>query len=108
MRAAFFIICISVIFINCKSSQSEGFAANTADKRFGRRGSSGNSGPDSVIVTGAQYIPMYGKSETGVNPDLEGTWEMETMDGYAGSGNVIKKLDSLAATKFTTDRKSVV
>ena len=56
--------------------------------------------PDSVVVTGAQFIPIYGKSENGVKPDLEGKWILESMEGMAISGNVVKKLDSIAASKI--------
>lgn len=66
--------------------------SNTSDKRFGRP-SSQNEEPDSVVITGAKYIPLYGKREAGVRPELAGTWELEFMEGYTPPGTAPKKLD---------------
>lgn len=40
----------------------------------------GNIG-DTIIVSGSEYLPMYGRSKDGILPALEGTWELESMNG---------------------------
>lgn len=36
---------------------------------------------DTVIITGTQYMPIEGRSETGTPVDLEGAWELVSMNG---------------------------
>lgn len=36
---------------------------------------------DTVTVDGTEYIPLLGRSENGVWPNLEGTWILQTMNG---------------------------
>lgn len=36
---------------------------------------------DSIMVTGTEYLKVYGKNEAGMKPDLEGTWVLESMNG---------------------------
>jgi heat shock protein HslJ len=42
---------------------------------------------------------MYGKSEAGVRPDLEGTWVLESLEGYTSKGDARQKLEDLANAK---------
>lgn len=37
--------------------------------------------PDTLMVSGSEFLPMYGRSENGILPALEGTWELESMNG---------------------------
>lgn len=36
---------------------------------------------DTIIVTGTQYLPIEGRSETGTRADLEGSWELDSLNG---------------------------
>lgn len=98
----FMFLCFAILlFTNCETLfHSEG-KSKTVSKRLSTTDNpEKEKAPDSVVITGAQFIPIYGKSENGVKPDLEGKWILESMNGLTISGNVVKKLDSIAASKI--------
>jgi heat shock protein HslJ len=46
--------------------------------------SSGNldtASSESVVITGTQYLPIEGRSEFGTRHDLEGSWELDSLNG---------------------------
>ncbi|MCW3108009.1 MAG: hypothetical protein JWQ09_2515, partial [Segetibacter sp.] len=45
---------------------------------------------DTVIITGTQYMPIEGRSETGTRAELEGAWVLESMNGSVipGKSNI--------------------
>ena len=47
----------------------------------GIKSSTSNSVADTVSIIGTQYLPVEGRSETGVRPDLRGTWELAEING---------------------------
>jgi heat shock protein HslJ len=106
MRSILLLVVIALLFSYCGSSHKSGSA--TTKSRKGRSGSSDNKAADSVVVTGSQFIPIYGRSETGVQPDLEGSWELESMEGYKWEVDVIKKLDSIAAAKMINEKTNQI
>ncbi len=98
-----FLLLITFTFSNCKTLFRSGKGnTNTVDKRVKRfnDGSWKDKGPDTIVPKGVQYIPLYGKRESGVNRDIEGSWELESMDGYVIKSEAVKKLDSLEQTKL--------
>lgn len=102
MKRLLFLCFATIIFSSCKTffqHKSKDTAVST-----GTRNVMDNPGrekaPDSFIVTGAQFIPIYGQSENGVKPDLEGKWILESMEGSSFNGDIVKKLDSIAASKI--------
>jgi heat shock protein HslJ len=42
---------------------------------------SGSNASDTVSITGSQYIPIEGRNEAGVRPDLQGTWVLQSLGG---------------------------
>ena len=110
MKRFVFLCIITIIFSNCSIIHPKYERGKSMDS-WGRTDLPGNEkGPDSVVITGAQYIPLYGKSEAGINPDLEGTWEMESMEGQVVKGDVIERFKSLEASKYrvSTNLDSII
>ncbi|GEO08793.1 hypothetical protein SAE01_12890 [Segetibacter aerophilus] len=55
-------------------------SSNTTDPLSTKRGSNEASN-DTFVITGSQYIPIEGRSETGTNAHLEGAWELDSING---------------------------
>ena len=93
---------VTFIFSQCKTFYKSGGKSKTAEKRINwyNDGSWKDKGPDTIVPKGIQYIPLFGKRESGVNRDIEGSWELESMDGYVIKGEAVKKLDSLEQAKL--------
>lgn len=74
---------LAFLLLNCgapKSTQT----GSTASQRFNlpvNAGSGNSLSSDTLVMAGTQFIPILGKSETGVIPQLEGTWILQTMNG---------------------------
>ena len=84
MRGILILAGITFIFSNCdtqKSTQTENGVSTTASKRWNMPevGTANSNGTDSLMIRGSSYIKVEGKSETG--PELEGAWELVTMNG---------------------------
>ena len=96
-----FLLFFTSIFSHCTIFKSGG-KSKTVEKRINRYndGSWKNGNSDTIVPKGIQYIPLFGKRESGVNRDIEGLWELESMDGFVIKGDAIKKLDSLEQTKL--------
>jgi heat shock protein HslJ len=79
------LIPVTVLLTYCSSSKMSGTKSTaglkTAQERFNAVGSdsAGVATSDTVIVTGSEFIPILGKSETGMRADLEGTWVLSSM-----------------------------
>lgn len=103
MKRLIFTCLISIIFSNCSIFHLGGEKSKTAEKRWNVTDQVGKEkGPDSVFVTGAQFIPLYGKSETGINPNIEGTWVLESMEGLVVKGDVVERFKLIEASKYKT------
>ncbi len=75
--------------------------SGTVNKRWNITDEAGKEkSPDSVVVTGAQYIPLFGRNEKGVNPDIEGSWELTSMEGLVVRGDVIERFKTIEASKY--------
>ena len=104
MRTVFFLL-IATIFSNCQTPKTSDGNSGTLSKRYNRLYKEKAKTSDSIAISGAQYIPLYGKRESGVSPDIQGLWVLETMDGVAVKGDDGKKLDSIAAAKKTAQSR---
>lgn len=83
--------------------------SGTAEKRINKIGDdSGKNAGDTIKPKGISYIPLYGKRESGVDREIEGTWELESMEGFTVKGDVNEKLDSLNKAKLSRITKDSV
>lgn len=53
---------------------------------------------DTVVITGTQYIPIEGRSETGTLADLEGAWELDSLNGTLVPGKSAINVEVLTPT----------
>ena len=84
MKKIFVLVPLAVMLSYCGTSQTARSGKSTPSKRVVRTGSSTEA--DSVVVTGTQYIPVLGKNEAGVRPDIKGTWVLQSMPGSTMGG----------------------
>jgi heat shock protein HslJ len=101
MRNSLLLLIIAVIFANCQPEKSG--TGSGASNRWRNKSGADNSAADSVTITGAEYVPVYGRNENGVKPTLEGSWELESMEGYKWETDVVEKLKALENNKYAAD-----
>lgn len=60
----------------------------TASQRFNLpdRSDVAGSPSDTVFISGTQYIPLEGRSETGTRAELEGSWVLDSLNGASIPG----------------------
>lgn len=91
MNKLFFTSAISVLFAFCTASKpnrtndSNKGDSNSNDITIYSRPTPATS-TDTFIITGSDYIPIEGRSETGTRRELEGTWELDSLNGYLVPG----------------------
>ena len=107
MTRFLFLFLLALSFSQCKtffhSGSKDDGKYNTVKKRvngFDDFASDKAKSADTFAPVGPRYIPLFGKREAGINPEIAGAWELESLDGYTPKGDVIKKLDSIAASKL--------
>lgn len=95
MKKILLIIPATALLTYCSSSKSTTSAPNPGRQTtvFHRLNlpdnNSDSTGPlstDTIIVTGTQYLPIEGRSETGTRADLEGVWELDSLNGSSIPG----------------------
>lgn len=94
------ILLIPVAFASCGEVQKTQTGQSAATSRY----TSGatphikkNNMPDTVIITGSEYLKVLGRNENGMYPQLEGTWELASMPNanVAGNKNIINEVASI-------------
>ncbi len=76
MKQIMVLLPIMVLFSFCTSTKSNNGQGNRLPV-IGRNIING----DTVVITGTEKITLLGRSEEGVLPDLEGTWQLQSIDG---------------------------
>lgn len=104
MKKIFILIPIAVLLSCCGTTQSSNSGKRTASKRFVHSGN--NSEADSIIITGTQYIPVLGKSEAGVRPDIMGMWVLQSMPGSVTTINTNKNIVSETAQAMEVAKRN--
>lgn len=96
MKKILLIIPAAALLVCCSTSRSNKRAAASGKSTTSQRlnlpdnSRSDNQSPDTIIVTGTQYIPLEGRSETGTRSELEGSWELTSLNGspVPGKSNI--------------------
>ena len=55
-----------------------------------------NSQINDVIITSREYMPVEGRSETGTRADLEGAWELDSLNGVLVPGKSNLNIQAIA------------
>lgn len=88
MKGNIFLLALAFLLSNCDTPQStqtstttDANQTGTASKRWNmpELGTANSNGTDTLLVRNSSYLKVEGKSDT--DPDLEGAWELETMNG---------------------------
>lgn len=100
MKALTVLLIAAFAFAACGQVRKTHTGGETATTRFNSGASPSipkNNQPDTIIVTGSEYLKVLGRNENGMYPQLEGTWELETMPGgnLASNKNIIKETASM-------------
>jgi heat shock protein HslJ len=88
MKRILVLIPIVALLSNCGTPRSThpGSGSPTSRAMKNKPASPDGSTQDEVVVTGTQYIPVYGKNEAGVRHELEGAWVLQSMPATLGEG----------------------
>lgn len=87
MKSLIALIPLAMLLSNCSSPKSTNTTSTeSASKRLKQTdniiGSTDNSEPSGPVrISGTQYLPIYGRSESGILPQLEGKWVLQSMGG---------------------------
>lgn len=104
-----FVLFVTLFFSNCKMLYTSSGKSSTAEKRILRFNDSlSKTGIDTLVPKPISYLPLYGRRESGVDREIEGTWELDSMEGYTVKGDVNNKLDSLEKLKLSRVTKDGV
>jgi heat shock protein HslJ len=79
MKRILMLLPLAVFLASCgspKQIKGTGNAPVTLNKV-----TSGSNASDTVAIAGAEYIPVEGRNEAGVRPDLQGTWVLQSLNG---------------------------
>jgi heat shock protein HslJ len=79
MKPILMLLPLAVFFVSCGSPKQIKGTGNAPVAL--NRVTSGNNASDTVAITGAEYIPVEGRNEAGVRPDLQGTWMLQSLNG---------------------------
>lgn len=77
------ILGVAAVFSSCGTPKSTS-SGSIASGRLNLP-EANNPASDSLVVIGSQYIPLEGRNETGVRPDLQGTWVLNSMPASEGA-----------------------
>ncbi|MDB5247377.1 MAG: hypothetical protein JWQ40_1771 [Segetibacter sp.] len=88
MKRIIVLIPVAAMLSYCGSTKStQTSSTESASKRLNVARSNDSSEPAGPIrISGAQYIPIYGRNEAGVLPQLEGKWILQSIGGTAIPG----------------------
>ncbi len=84
MKRLLFFICSACLVASCGAPHPS--SSKIASTRVMKHNSTLSSEPDSIIVTGSEFIPVLGKNELGVSRNIEGTWVLQSMPGSTNDG----------------------
>jgi heat shock protein HslJ len=77
MKRICILIPIITLFSYCGTPNKTGSGTQNPT-RNAMRGRPSSEASDTIIVTGTQTLPILGRNEAGVRPDIEGTWELQS------------------------------
>lgn len=102
MKKTLLVIVLVALFCYCSPSKSaRNTAASTPQTNSTPRRlnlpdnftSSDTLSSDTIVITGTEYIPLEGRSETGTRVDLEGAWELDSLNGALVPGKSAINVD---------------
>jgi heat shock protein HslJ len=107
MKSIVAVLPVAVLFTFCHSAKSTqtastaGSSSQSAAKRLNLPDRTDTLSPssDTVVITGAEYIPLEGMSPTGTPADLEGSWVLDSLNGAKVPGKSNLNVD-LSAKKL--------
>ncbi|MCY7421373.1 MAG: META domain-containing protein [Chitinophagaceae bacterium] len=69
-----------VVLISCDSPKNI-VDSNHPTSRYRSPGMAAQKADDTIIITGVQKIPLLGRSENGILQEIEGTWQLVSING---------------------------
>jgi heat shock protein HslJ len=94
------LITIAALFSFCGTPRENTSGTPNRTSRAMRGYSGASAADDTITITGSQVVPVLGRNEAGIRPDIEGTWILETSAvPVATNTNNITSNKNLAANK---------
>jgi heat shock protein HslJ len=99
MKRIFTLISLSILLTYCGTPRKTNTGEDNRTARFnsGSAPTVKTTQPEAITIKGSEYVPVLGKNEQGMRPDLEGTWVMTSAAGNTGIERSASMIDSLVA-----------
>jgi len=113
MKKILVLLPVAALFSCGTPKTTKSSAQETASNRLNSPGnglSSNSNTTDTITVTGTEYLPIVGKSETGTRINLEGAWVLQSMNGskIPGTSGINTSLTTKAPPPGTEIRRDSV
>jgi heat shock protein HslJ len=82
MKKILIIIPVAALLASCGTPKPNRTGSSSNAMRTGNSGQS-----EEVTVTGTEVLPILGRNENGIRPDLEGTWVLQSSPGGSLTNN---------------------